>query len=508
MGLGSPSLRSDTTTPTSSTVGWKFSTDVLLVLAADFGGMAITFVVHPLVARALGADGLGLYSLCLTVSGFALLAGNLGLAHALTRFLAEQHRTQQAQRQFAFAGLAWSALIGAVAACVLMLIRKYLASAFEMPQLNALLLILALSFPFASVFMSLQGLFNGRRTMRQFATFAVLHRVLNAVFVLGFVHAGLGIRGAVTGIVLTEVSLSILGVWVARRHIALKLRAIRDDAQALLGFGAPMCGANAVNAVMNYTDILMVGFFMSAADVGYYSAAAVLAALLSKLPGAIQRIAFPAAAAHSSTGDSAALLRLVHASTRVATAVVIPVGLALAFFGRDILLLLFGPDFRVAATPLLILLIARVVRGSTIVPIGNTLPAMGRPDINFKIEGATAILNVVLNALLIPRFGIAGAAAATTTALLVGAAAGLFALKAVAGIELSSAFYARAFGAAAVLLAVFLVGENLANHFALGCALTVGALGFSYFILLLRVDRAAIARSIKHLATKDSSCRG
>jgi O-antigen/teichoic acid export membrane protein len=497
------------TAPAPSVAGVrKFGFDVGWVLVLDLGAMALAFLVQPVLARVLGADGLGLYTLSVTVMGLALLVGNLGLAHALTRYVAASPSTDDARVHITL-GLLLSAAMGTIVGALLYFGRTAVATVFGLPQLLPLLAAVVIAFPFASLFVSIQGALNGQRRMRDFAVLGLLHRVLNAVFVLSLLAAGFGMNGAIWGLVLTEIVCTFIGLLTLRHGLTRALKEIRRRAANLASFGARMSATNAANAILNYTDVVMVGYYMTASDVGYYGVSMLLASLVSKLPGAVQRVTFPAAARCWGTGDLAALQAMTWKSMQVSACVVTLTGLGLAFFAPDLILALFGSTFSPALAPFFVLLAARVVRGATVVPVGHVLPAVGRPDVNFKIEAAAAMLNIPLNMILIPRVGLVGAAIATAASLLVTGAVALVFLVRVAHIRLNLGWYARLTGATVLIMATYLLARTVVNHWALGLGLLATATLIIWFGLLSHDDRDVVKSVLRSVVVRRSEgCQG
>ena len=218
-----------------------------------------------------------------------------------------------------------------------------------------------------------------------------------------------------------------------------------------------------------------------AADVGYYSTAIAIAMLFSIVPSAIQRITFPAASEFWSKNNYQALNTMIDKSMKYSTCILLFVGLGTFFFAKEIMGLVFGPEFVCAALPLCVLLIARVIRGGTVVPIGNVIPAVGRPDINLKIEIICAGMNVGLNVLLIPRFGILGAAIATTISLLMGVVIFFIFVVKLLPVKIDFRWYAYAMGTAFIALVFFWAAKSLINSYLVG-----GIILCLYAILILK----------------------
>jgi len=479
----------------------KFGRDVSWVLAMDLGAVGIGLVVEPLLARALGPDALGLYTFVLTVIGFSLLVGNLGLSHALVKYVASAFDARAAGRDITV-GLLLSVTLGGVTGFTVFAFRAEIASTFDMPQLAQALPIIMAALPLSSFFVSAQGALNGLRSMRSYAVLGLLHRAMTAGLVLGLLALGLGLNSAMWGIALSEGVCAVAGILTVRRHLTLAAGRVRSAASRLVAFGVRMSANDAANALLSYTDILMVGYFLAEADVGYYGIAVLFVSLVPKVAGAVQRISFPVAAASYGAGDMTGLRRMAAKSMQFSARITTILGLGLAFLASDIVELLFGPAFLPAVPPLLVLLVARTVRGGTVVPVGNVLPAVGRPGINLAIELAATAMNIVLNALLIPRLGLVGAALATSVSLLVACGVAIAALVKVAAIEVDVGWYGRLAIMAATLVAVFCGLRVHVSHFILTAGLLTAAAAYLWWGLTSEEDRAVVRMTVRRAARR------
>jgi len=398
----------------------KFSFDVGWVLISSGVTLLIGFLLRIVLARWLGAANLGLYQMVITVQGIAVLVATLGIPVALTKYVAEYKDNKEKLIQTVSSGLISPILFGILVGILLYALSGTLAGIFHMPELARLLKILAFVFPFTSLLEALLGLFNGLREMKTYAYLMILRSLLMILFIIAFVRLGFGVEGAVLGIVLSVIGGCVFGLYRSRRFVHLNLQGFVQNAKKLVLFGSQMFGANAMGLILAYTDIILIGYFLAAKDVGYYSVAVSLSMFFLIIPQAIQKITYPATSEYWSQNNHQALSSMIDKSMKYSACILLPLGLGVGFFSKEIVTVIFGGEFIYAALPLCVLLIARVIRGSTINPIGASFSGIGRPDIALKLDSLSAGINVALNILLIPRFGIVGAAVATTISLLVG----------------------------------------------------------------------------------------
>jgi O-antigen/teichoic acid export membrane protein len=182
----------------------------------------------------------------------------------------------------------------------------------------------------------------------------------------------------------------------------------------LLGTAMPMYGSAIADVVMTFSDVLILGMFATASDVGIYTAAARTALLTRFLLLANSSVAAPRFAALHAANDTDGVARLAVRSTILTTVSSVPLLLIFAVFPERILSV-FGPQFGEGAQVLTILTIGQFVNAAT-GPVGYLLNMSGFHRIEGRIAVVGALLTVGLCFALIPFWGILGAAAANAIA--------------------------------------------------------------------------------------------
>ena len=167
-------------------------------------------------------------------------------------------------------------------------------------------------------------------------------------------------------------------------------------------------------AFANYKiDIFLVNLLVNPAAAGVYVVAVQMSERLWLLSQAVSTVALPRLSQMEEEESARRIItpllaRFVLASTALAALVVSAVAMPL-------IILLFGPEFRGAAW-VLIVLMPGIVAGSGARILANDIAARGKPELNMHMSMLTLLINVVGNLLLIPAFGMRGAALATTIA--------------------------------------------------------------------------------------------
>lgn len=190
---------------------------------------------------------------------------------------------------------------------------------------------------------------------------------------------------------------------------------------------APMTMAALLASVNTQADLILLGVFASREEVGQYAVAVRLANLVSYVLIAANIPLRPVVARLWKEGKVEALQSTLSGVCARVLVVAALIAAGLIALG-PLLLGVFGPDFVVAADALRVLTAAQLL-SAIAGPVGIVLMMSGHERATFVGLAVGAVTNVGLNALLIPRYGILGAAMATATGVFVWNAVLLVALR-------------------------------------------------------------------------------
>lgn len=377
--------------------------------------------ISVLLARMLGASGYGSYTYAKTWIGVLGILAPLGFDVLALRGMAEF----EARRDWgALKGLLRTSMRSSLA-CSLALavvgagfaLLAPVEDAMRMPLLIALGLL-----PLAAVARIQAGAIQGlQHVMLAQLPGAVVQPLL---LVTGIFAAWFALDGTLTAsvamgiqVVVGFVVVVVLGVALAR-IVPEPARAAETitRTRAWLGQALPLVFANGTFILLGATDTLMLGLMSDAEAVGTYAVAKRGATLITFLTAAIGTALGPTIASLWAQGETATLQRLLVRAIRGATLCSLPLGLGFALFAEPILSL-FGPEFTAGSSVLVTLALAHTARVA--LGLGPLVLFMTGYERDAAIAAAgIAAANVALNLVLIPRFGIEGAAVATAACLM------------------------------------------------------------------------------------------
>jgi O-antigen/teichoic acid export membrane protein len=242
---------------------------------------------------------------------------------------------------------------------------------------------------------------------------------LVAALGLGLTTKGLGHLSFVH--VISLVATVAIAVWGFGRVFSLErtwasIRSAPFD-RAMVRYALPLAIAELVNSFLAQTNVFVLGKLRPIEDVGVYAACVVLANAVSFIRSAFDTVVAPVAAEAWAHGDHPRLAAYVKLMSRLVLLCAVPLA-GLFLVGGPAMLALHGPDFARGARTLALLALGHVVNASCGLA-GWVLLASGRSKTVLANNLGSVALNIVLCLVLIPRYGMDGAAASATIAVIV-----------------------------------------------------------------------------------------
>jgi len=384
-------------------------------LAVRFG----SYVYRILMGRLLSPYEFGLLNLALPLQFFVVVLASSGIAPSLAKFIAEEHARGELRRrdEIAASSLLYYTLAGVLLGAVFFALAPLAIGVFREPSLVTTLRISAIALPFGFALAAISGVFQGLRRFGTLSLTLAAQQALRIAFALVLVvfisaTANSAILGSTLGfavaMLLAYLLFRSLGISSARRSFAAF--------KGVFIFSIPVSLTSVAAFALAYVDILLLGVYLPPQEVGIYSAASPTARLGLAFASALTAALLPSVAALSAKSDRAALRTQVEKSYRLLFPILGATTAIALLFAKPIITLLFGSAYAEAAYPFRILTVGSFFYGFFTVNSG-IFQGLGKPSLPMKILGAAAALDVLLNLLLIPGFGITGAALASSLSL-------------------------------------------------------------------------------------------
>ncbi len=386
-----------------------------MALFGSGAGRLLNFAAQIALARWLGPARFGVYALGSTVFRIGTLLAPLGLHNGVLRFGSERLRegsdavaaTARRCVRLALASGVAAALLLAIAAPPLARLLS------DDADLVPLLLALAVAVPAAA---GLRVAAAATRISRRMQFSVVAEDVAQPAIFLVLVGVAL-----TTGRDLTALGWAVAAAYGGALMVALaylgrlfpsRRPAGAPSAAELLRFGWPTALAGAFGLLVLWLDRLFVGYYLDDSSVGLYQAASQASLALAVVLAAFNAIFTPMIGELVRAGERERLGDLYRANTRWGLLAALPLGAVFLVAPADALEALFGAAYRPAAPALVLLSLGQLVNLAT-GAVGFLLMMSGRERWWLGCAAIALAANVALNLTLIPRWGVAGAAAAT-----------------------------------------------------------------------------------------------
>jgi O-antigen/teichoic acid export membrane protein len=380
------------------------------------------FLLAIVVTRGLGKAGAGVFFAAVATFTIVSNVAELGADTGVVRFVARLREvgTPGDVRRTALIALVPVALVSTVAAVLVFAEAPALARVFARDHTREVARVLRLVAPFlpfaTTSTVALAGT-RGYGTMGPFAAIEGFAKpAVRPLAVLVLMAGGLAVADVALAWSIPEALGSAAALVMLFRLIGRDERAAPAIASAgaaglareFWAFSAPRSLAAAFQVTVIYVDLLLLGHFRSAAEVGVYAAASRLVTVGTFALQAVRLAIAPHISALLAREDHRRAEDLYQTATWWLMAISWPIFLILAVFA-PVVLGIFGRGFSSGQGALLILSLAMLVNLGT----GNVsmvLLMSGRSGWNLLNEGVALVLNILLNLILIPRLGMAGAA--------------------------------------------------------------------------------------------------
>jgi O-antigen/teichoic acid export membrane protein len=392
------------------------SISYLLTIIGIFFGYITTIYVTNLY----GATVYGTLTLVITVVSIFSMIPKFGMDVALVRIIGGCCGKKKEEIFLVFKVVFVFTLILSILFSILLLILSGVISEgiFNKPELNEYLKIASIMIVTTTIVTivsaSLQGL--GRVKECIFIQ-SVLLQLIFLILLLFNVSDDIVLLYTYSSIISAILSL----YYGIRKFSSLSGGVVKKTVKAIfiktITIAAPMLYAGSFALLMNWIDILMLGFYRSGAEVGVFSAAQKVAGVISISLVAISSVVAPKFAEFYSKNDMQNLKKVAKQSTTIAFFTSIPIFLTLIVFSNEIMNL-FGDGFIIGSTVLIIISTAQFIN-AICGPVGY-LMQMSNNQTTFKnIILLASIVNIFLNYILIPVYGINGAATSTLITMLI-----------------------------------------------------------------------------------------
>jgi O-antigen/teichoic acid export membrane protein len=400
------------------TVGRLATSGVLILLGFSLSS-GLTFVLSIVLARTLGPDQYGLLEIGRIYFLFVSTLTLVGLHNGVSRYLSRTEVIPE-QRDLFLSGLHVVVVFSVAASTVTYVFAGDIASdLLRVPASKPVLQVFAVAIPFAALLNLGTGVVRGLEQTRPKVLFRdITLPVLLIAFVVGLRYLSVQPAGYAIAFVLAFFFASAGSVLYVVRQISVRrIIPAQSFHRELLTFSLPIGISGIMNATLSRIDVFLLGFLTaSSGGIGVYRAVYPLARFLIVVLEAFNYLIMPMISRLSEQDRMDEIARLYRMVTNWAAALGGPLVFYLLFDPESAVQIAFGAEYLRGARSLQVLAVGFYVAVIT-GPNSNTLVSLGETKLLAATNALAVVFNIGLNVVLIPEYGILGAAVATTLSL-------------------------------------------------------------------------------------------
>ncbi|MBD7964909.1 flippase [Fictibacillus norfolkensis] len=389
----------------------SFIKNNIFTLSRQIISIFISLISSIFIARYLGPEGQGSYSLIILLPLMLLTFLNFGIGSSSIFYIGKKEENLNTIiKTIIFTGI-WLSIISVIIGLIIILLfSDQFFSGISLKLLLASLLVL----PFLFTKSFLQSIFQGKQNFQVFNIILLVEQITILILViLLFKLVNVSVVQALIAYFIGQVITLISIVIIIKRDKSINIKKGRFSSSFLrksLQYGLKVHLSN-VLAFVNYrADILMISFFINPMAVGIYTIAVNIAEKLWIISQSASTVLFPKIASLKNNNDGSKITSQVN---RNVLAICTFLGCGIFFSVDYIIYFLFGEMYSESSI-IIKLLLPGIILFSVARILSNDFAGRGKPEINLYTAIFTVFFNICLNLYLIPLYGIEGAAIATS----------------------------------------------------------------------------------------------
>ena len=390
-----------------------------LLFIGIFASKFLNYLFRFIVARAFTPSEYGLFALGTAIIGLFTAIALLGLPQGVTRYISEYLTKKEYEKVrgtiiFSLKLVTFSSII--IAVC-LYFSSNYIESIFLKDGLAQVIRIFSIGLPAYAIFTIIINMFYGFQkpefvTISGYLSENILKVAIIIILVLiGFNSAALPLTWTITAVIISLIALYFLQaktfpfLWIKEKFI--------EPRRELLVFSLPLIFVSTMWIILQWTDTIMLGYFMTSKDIAIYEMVLSAGKIVLMFATMFSVVFMPLITSLYAKNETDMIKSIYKSTTKWITVVSLPICAYFLIFPKMTILFLFGPQYLEGSLVLIILSIGYLIHAVMFLG-GSFLAALKYSRLQMIIVILTGLLNIILNYHLIPIYGIIGSAIATS----------------------------------------------------------------------------------------------
>jgi len=379
----------------------------------------IGYLIRIILARNLSVEDYGLYFAVFAFVSFVLFFRDFGLGSALIKYIAEYRvKSQHPEIKTSIYSVFYSLLaFSLIYGLLLFFGAPYISTYYFKDERALLLLYFFIAYIlFSALTIFLKSIFQGFQKIKTFSMVEVVRMIFVLILILIFLKLDYNIYSPIFAQVISWILVFLMFLpffFKTFPYFKYRTKNLLSITKNLYSFGFAVTFTQIGSKIISRADTLMLTYFTSLTDVGIYNVVLPSALLFLFFGTSISTILYPMVSELWAKKDKKRLSEGIQLVYKYTFIIAIPLFLAFFAFSQVFIRLMFGEGYIGGVLTFQILLLGilfYLVAGIN----NNILAGIGKPKIVTKIILLTAGINIILNLIMIPLFGISGAGIATS----------------------------------------------------------------------------------------------
>ena len=383
-------------------------------------GSLLGYLFLLLATRNSGAEAWGVFALCLALLNITSILSRMGIDVAVLRFIASFKSEKAKAKSIYIKGFKLVFPLSICFTLLLFFFSDFIAiTIFNKSQLTFYIQVISFAIlPFTIIYLNAQS-FRGLKKISHFAFFQHVSKFLFAIIIFLGISFFTNIsveRNIFYAFVAALYCVMIISTILLKKELVVKKEEKSPISnKKLIRTAFPMMLSTSILLIMSWADSVIIGIFKAESEIGIYNVAIRLAMISGLVLGAINSIVAPKLSEAYNNGRKKEFALIVRQSTRVIFFSSLPILIFLIVF-PEFLLSFFGSEFLIGKTTLYVLLVGQIINAFS-GSVGVIMQMTGRERLFQNILIVALIINIGMNFLLIPTYGIIGAAIASSASI-------------------------------------------------------------------------------------------
>jgi len=397
--------------------------------------MAIASII---VARFLGAELYGQYTLALVTPQLLFLFTDLGINQGIIKYAADLRQKGESNRIIKI--IKYGTLLRAATGIAIFILNYALSDMFaslilQRPDLTYYIKIASTSILFQVIFTTTTSSFVGLDKTEYNALTANVQAISKALISIALVLLGFSVAGAIIGHVVSYVIATFAGMALLlimlrdlKRNNAQKIQNSSNDLKALMSYGAPLYLSLLLTGLVPSYQSIILAFFTTDVEIGNFKAASNFIALMAVLTTPITTALLPAFSKLDSTTNRK-VKEFFKIANKYTALIILPATFLIIILSKEIVQTVYGSTYQSAPTFLATYCLIYLLTGFGYLTLTSLFNGLGDTKTTLKISLITFIAVTILSPILTQNYSVQGSIASLIIANMAGTLYGMHAGK-------------------------------------------------------------------------------